>query len=265
MRKNKFLIFAILLVLVTVIYYHINEEFYYRILSKSGESYRLNSKGNFEGRSRIYKKGIKIFDGYFKNGKMEGWSFKYYDNGEIKLKTFYKSDVIDGYKYEYYSNGKLKAKTFMINGNSYAEQAYYSEKGQLSEYWVRDHRNMPNDFLYIKYNSSGNIKQMVGTLLSENLAIRQKNGFEIIEQGNSYKKIEDVYITVANPPKLKSSFKIFVNDKEFDFFNVKTNTLKLTGALKKSGRYVVIGVGTLKDSGKLIKRDTISVTFVKGL
>lgn len=263
MKKNKLLIFAILLVLGATCFFNINEEFYYRILHKTGESYQLNSKGNFEGRCRIYKNGIKIFDGFFKNGKMEGWSFRYYDNGETKLKTFYKNDVVDGYEYEYYSTGKLKSKKFKINGTSYAEEVYYSENGLLSAYLVMDHRNIPNDFMYIKYDYSGRIKQMVGTLLSEKLATRQKNGFEIIEQGNSYKNIDDIYITVANPPKLKSTFKILVNDKEFNFFDVKTNTLKLTGALKKTGRYVVIGVGTLKDNGKLIKSDTISVTFLK--
>ena len=263
MRKNRFLIFAVLSVILVIVLCKINEEFYYNVLNKSGESYRLNSNGNFEGRSRIYRKGIKIFDGYFKDGKMAGWFFKYYDNGEPKLKTFYKNDIVDGYEYEYYPNGKLKAKKFSINGKWYAEQIYYSEKGQLTEYWVRDHRNMPNDFFYINYDRSGIIKQVVGTLLSENLATRHKNGFEILEQGSSYKNVDDLYITVANPPKLKSTFKILVNDKEYNFFNIKTNTLKLKGALKKIGRYVVVAMGTLKDNDKLIKRDTISVTFIK--
>ena len=124
---------------------------------------------------------------------------------------------------------------------------------------------MPNDFFYINYDRSGIIKQAVGTLISENLAARQKNSFEILEQGNSYKNIDDLYITVANPPKLKSTFKILVNDKEYNFFDIKTNTLKLAGALAKTGRYVVVAMGTLKDNGKLIKSDTISVTFIKSM
>ncbi|MCD0489523.1 hypothetical protein LPB86_14875 [Pedobacter sp. MC2016-14] len=264
MRKNKFLTFAVLFALLVTVFFCVNEEFYYKILNRSGESYRLNSKGNFEGRSRVYRKGIKIFDGYFKDGKLEGWSFEYYDNGELKLKSFYKNDFIHGYEYEYYSDGKLKSKKYMIKGKWYADQLYYSEKGELTVYSVSDYRNMPNDFFYIIYSSSGSIKQVLGTLLSENIAICRNNSFKILEQGNSYKNIDDLYITVANPPKLKSTFKILVNKKEYSFTDIKTNTLKLKGAFKKVGKYTVIGMGTLKDNDKLIKRDTISVTFIKG-
>ncbi|WP_052266493.1 toxin-antitoxin system YwqK family antitoxin [Pedobacter kyungheensis] len=234
-------------------------------MSKSGESYKLNSNGNFEGRSRIYRKGIKIFDGYFINGKMDGWSFKYYDNGELERKTSYKDGVINGHEYEYYSNGKLKAEKFSFKGRLYAEQIYYSEKGQPTGYWVRDHRDMPNDFLYINYNNSGTIKQVIGTLLSEEFAVRKNDGFEILRQGNSYKNIDDLYITVANPPKLKSTFKILVNSKEYIFSDIKTNTLQLAGAFTKAGKYAIVGIGTLKDNDKLIKRDTISVTIIKSI
>ncbi|WP_420318458.1 toxin-antitoxin system YwqK family antitoxin [Ekhidna sp.] len=44
------------------------------------------------------------------NGKREGASKKYYENGKLYAATSYKNDKLDGIRKIYYSNGKLKAK-----------------------------------------------------------------------------------------------------------------------------------------------------------
>ncbi|MEE1943829.1 hypothetical protein VRU48_01840 [Pedobacter sp. KR3-3] len=260
--KKIFLIIGLVTLLLVIIFLVINEGYYYRLLNKSGEIYKINSKGNFEGKSRIYKDGRKIFDGYFNNGKLEGLAHTYYDNGNIKSKTFYKNGIIEGFEYKYYQNGKVSFKGLWKNGIWYGSQLYFSETGKLNEYWVRDFRSMPNDFFYIFYNN-GKIRKILGTVVSGNLAIYNKDIPIVLQNRHAYKDIEDLYVTVACPPHLKTSVRVQVNNKTYDIDSLTTNTLKASKAFEKPGKYLIKVFGILKDKDRVLKADTVTLDISK--
>ena len=71
------------------------------------------------------------FAAVFGDGKKEGPYEYYYENGQLKRKTFFINDKIDGPYEEYYNNGQLKIKTAFKQGKYHGALEMYFKDGQL--------------------------------------------------------------------------------------------------------------------------------------
>ena len=62
--------------------------------------------------------------GSFKNGKKEGYWYKYWDNGQLSSKTHWKNNEMDGSSVYYYKSGDLQTKIFYKNGKKEGTYIY---------------------------------------------------------------------------------------------------------------------------------------------
>ena len=76
---------------------------------------------------------------FLKNGKLEGESKIFYDNGVLKTRENYKNGKLDGTKTNYYENGKTKEVSFWIKGEKNGEYKSYFKNGDIKG--VLNYRN----------------------------------------------------------------------------------------------------------------------------
>lgn len=88
------------------------------------------------------REGEKIYYAYYsidkpkgiinyKNGKLDGKSIRYYDNGIIYYEQNYKEGELEGYERFYHYNGQLKQEGKFVQGKASGEFKLYSETGEL--------------------------------------------------------------------------------------------------------------------------------------
>jgi antitoxin component YwqK of YwqJK toxin-antitoxin module len=266
MGKYKLLYIAILA--FTLALFFLNKrsllEAYYVIFNKSGELYSINDSGNFDGKAKVYIEGNKTFEGNFKNGRLDGWVLNYYNDGTVKSKYFYVNGKIDKTEYRYHANGKKSFKGTWRNGIWYGNQYYYNENGNLITFDVRD---MDNGFYYSSYGADSKVEKIYGYMISDKLYIKDRlsDSIKILRPGHQYQNIDDLYITVANPPNLKSTFNIYISgSKPIKINGLHATTIKVKQAFKKNGRYDICIYGELRDmENTMIKRDTVCTIISK--
>ena len=67
----------------------------------------------------------------YKNGKLDGKSIAYFDNGIIYFEQNYKEGKLDGYERFYHLNGQLKQEGKFIQNKATGEFKLYNENGKL--------------------------------------------------------------------------------------------------------------------------------------
>ncbi|RVU89724.1 hypothetical protein EH230_13180 [Flavobacterium columnare] len=203
MEKNRkriifILIFAILLVIFYILFLQEKKNTYLlKEFDKQGKligtnEYILkNGDTIFQGKFINYNnQGIKIAEGNFTNGDIQGKCKYYYDNGKLKSIHYRKSSKITLESKEYYYNGKEKRYT-------------------LYDYGLFDDYGKPTFSILFKEN--GKIKNIQGKSIIEiyQLKLLNKDFFKIKE--NQYLKVGDTLIhkyLIANIPNAKRSIKI---------------------------------------------------------
>jgi hypothetical protein len=236
---------------------------YIKTFKKTTSLLPSDKDGKVNGEALSFKDGQLVYKGTLKNGKRDGWLLSFYDNGEIKTKTFYKSDKEDGDEIEYYPNGVIKFQATLKSGIQYGNYYYYSEKGVLKAYHALD--ILGKKFNLIWLDSSGKVIKHQGYVTS-NRVFSEVNGQSIIlsESNTLQNDIKDLYITVAQPTFLGLSLAISVNGKDIKNYEVKNSTIHIPDLFKKSGTYRINVSGRLTGSKVDFKQsDAFEITLRK--
>ena len=111
--------------------------------------------GNEMEYSTFYQNGNVKQKSFVMGGTLNGDAFEYYPSGELKYKSFFKDGKKEGESLSYYENGKLKKKILYKNGVRNGEAAEYYESGIIKQkaYFINDKLEKEN--LY--YDEKGNL------------------------------------------------------------------------------------------------------------
>ena len=93
---------------------------------RKGIGYEKGASEPFTG-VLVSRNQNKIIDGifFYRNGRLNGDWYEYYENGQLYLTGNYVNDKIEGKSFEYYLNGKLKDERFYKNGIIINSMEYY--------------------------------------------------------------------------------------------------------------------------------------------
>lgn len=64
----------------------------------------------------------------------------------------------------------------------------------------------------------------------------EQDSLQILEYEKKYKKIKDLYLTVADPPDLTLILEIRINGSMYSF-KIENNTVRLRDVFKNKGKY----------------------------
>jgi antitoxin component YwqK of YwqJK toxin-antitoxin module len=213
--------------------------------------------------TNYYTNGVIMKRGYYKNNKIDGIEFTYYDNGKIKCKETFRNGMDDGTKISYYQNGQIEQILSRKNNKDEGMEYAYYEDGHLKykRNWVDD--NPYGDFFYYyknkavqiyhtydisgekfylcRYDSLGMVLKNEGDVFSSRTYTVDNDSTKVLLNGNSYKSLKDLYITVANPPQYTPEIRICINKtlcKKLIFPN--HNTILVKNAFVSEGTYVIV-------------------------
>jgi antitoxin component YwqK of YwqJK toxin-antitoxin module len=101
--------------------------------NKFSLSGNIVSKENDSLLIRYYGNGISQSVSHLKDGKLNGYSYEYDENGNLKQKTHHLNGRYDGDLFLYYKNGNIKFHSRFKEGNMFDERMYYDENGKPIE------------------------------------------------------------------------------------------------------------------------------------
>jgi len=148
------------------------EKIYY---IEGGLAYSVNYiEGKRDGKLVWFdKKGRKIAQMFYKNGKLEGVETAYFENGAIKHTVEYVDDMKEGPQKEYFSNGQLALevpykhnkkeglqKEYTIDGKLYSEVLYKNNYKEGVQKWYDKSGNVVKTELF-KMDRPVNVMQKV--------------------------------------------------------------------------------------------------------
>jgi antitoxin component YwqK of YwqJK toxin-antitoxin module len=117
----------------------------------------MYKNGKPDGVSKWYHDNGKIFfKTFYKNGKPDGVQKGYYSDGGIRYKFQYKDGKQDGYVYHYYQSGKLMGKVLYKNGSVQGKALAYHENGAIMA--VSSYVNGKQDGASIIYHKNGQVE-----------------------------------------------------------------------------------------------------------
>ena len=260
--------------LLTLTSYFFFNNFYYvsylRLFKKDGFIKIVTDKLNNNSQTIHYKKGKIDYMANYKNNLKEGWSSTYYGNGLINLKRYYINNIADGPEYRYFSNGKLDYKANNFQNHFYGSFYLYSENVFLKAYATFDIKG--NTFCRWDYDKNGNLVNMDGLIVSYNFfsknikndSILVFNGDYMKETDNVQSNFNDLYITVAIPPKTNLISKIQINGVEYKDLPIKNNTIVLKNLFIIKGKYdLLVQVRLNNQDGKNLNGMNIERTIYK--
>jgi hypothetical protein len=67
----------------------------------------------------------------YKNGKLNGESCEYYENGQLMNKKNYKDGELDGEQTTHYENGQVRIKSNFKDGKDEGKKLFYDEYGSI--------------------------------------------------------------------------------------------------------------------------------------
>jgi hypothetical protein len=216
------------------------EVIYIKLFKKTLSIVHKNAQGKLDGEAIFYKNGNKATEANFVSGLKNGWALTYYKSGHIQNKIFYKDDKEDGKEYEYYENGNLHYEGIWIKGKRFGSLFYYDETGGISIYHAYD--ILGHKFNAIWFDQSGNVTNDQGHFVSGRIYSfnSENNSLTLLNYKKSYTNINDLYITVATPPKLYLSIFITVNGIELKGLSIINNTVKISNIFNKNGTFNIV-------------------------
>ncbi len=99
-----------------------------------GKWYLINKKKPYSGPFiNYYLSGDKYEEGTFKDGKLDGLRWMYFDNGNLKMERLYSNGIENGPGKDYYQDGTLKQQGEFANGMEVGRWKMYYPNGQLKQ------------------------------------------------------------------------------------------------------------------------------------
>ncbi len=90
--------------------------------------------GSYEGETLYFRKGVKTYEANYKGGQLEGWEYRYYDNGTMSSKIFYKhGKPMDATKW--YDNGEKSTMTKFAEDGSKTHYSWSKKPHALDLYY----------------------------------------------------------------------------------------------------------------------------------
>ena len=215
-------------------------------------------KGKLDGIEFAYYDAGKIKSKEsFKDGKREGPKITYYKNGQIEQSLFRKNDKDEGTEHAYYENGKVKYKRNWVNDKLYGDQYFYYENGKVKIYHTYD--ILGEKFYLSHYDESGKRSQSDGYEFSSNIYSKSigNDSSIVLENNKKYTGIQDLYVTLANPPHAYTpAIKVVINNKLFkNIAFIGNNTAKIVNAFPKKGKYHIVLDGAFLDKSNMVIGD----------
>lgn len=215
-----------------------------------------NKQGKLDGESVAYLNGKVNIKGEFKNGLREGSLTYYYPNGAVKSKGVYINDKIEGELLNYFENGTLRYKGFYKKGKLYGDEYFYYPNKNIDAFHSYD--VLQNKFNIIRYSNKDSIIKVQGGVFSRNIYTINSDGANIVlKDSQSYKDIDDLYVTVSTPSNLNISFFVKMNDVVVEDITIKDNTLKIPHALLSKGIYNIMIGGKISDKKSKVIEQTV--------
>jgi len=89
-------------------------------------------KGKKEGRWKSYfhSNGKKMYDENYKNGKLDGLSYEWYENGQKSYEGTFTNGELDGLSTSWYENGQKKYEDNYKNGKGVGFSTSWYENGK---------------------------------------------------------------------------------------------------------------------------------------
>ena len=131
-------------------------QFYANNKLKNITNYNENSE--LHGVYKIYHKegGYLYEEGNYKNGKLEGKVYYYYDNGKVKKEIPFVNGKRNGTVTKYYKNGNIQYIEHYKNGIICCEAKDFYDNGQLKI--ATNYKNGKLDSSYVFYYENGDLK-----------------------------------------------------------------------------------------------------------
>jgi antitoxin component YwqK of YwqJK toxin-antitoxin module len=209
-----------------------------------------------------YNKGKIKSKESFKNGKFEGPKITYYPNGQIEQRLFRKNNKDEGMENSYYEGGHLKYTRNWVNDNPYGDFYYYYENKTAKIYHSYD--ILGDKFYLCEYDQSGKVLKSDGYVFSPHTYTVDEDSTKVLLNGNTYKSIKDLYITVANPPQYTPEILIIINKKKCqDLIFPNHNTVLVKNAFIDKGVYNITIDGIFVGKSGTTDRTTGNLRIIK--
>jgi uncharacterized protein len=86
--------------------------------------------------------------------KYENW----YENGQLRFQGFYRNGKLEGERKSWYENGQLQSQEFYRDGKEEGERKYWHEDGQI---WIHDfYRDGEREGKRKLWNENGHIREL---------------------------------------------------------------------------------------------------------
>lgn len=268
MRFTKFRLQLWEIVLIAIVFLECNGSHQTRriVFNDTSEIIHYNGAGRYDGEVIGYVKGKKSFIISFKNGLRHGFTRTYFEDGRLKNETPYLNNKKNGLEREYYDNGSLNYNTDWRDGTRVGSSEHYSESGFLMNYDAFDVQGPDTSRLdivyYAEYDSIGRVLKQAGSVFGENIYSKHYKNQKVVilEDGQHYEDINDLYLTLATPPNFYADIDIIINKARLRRSHLTSHTLKVQGAFPGPGDYSITITGELKNSlRKAIRRDTTTL------
>lgn len=291
MKKKISLILFAVIVIICFLYWQNIQVFYWKIFHKSGEVYRLNDNDKLDGEVYSYEAGQLVYKAEYNDGVLNGkasWYYLngnpkaevtfynglkaglervYYENGRLESKAFFKKNKLNGWESVYRENGSINYKSHWADNEHCGSFYRYAEGGQINLYYASGIDNDPevaNMFYHSEYVNNKPVK-VIGNSFSSNVYSRGSDGSPmILRNDSSYKDIDDLFISVATPPYVKSSLTVRLNNVVSHYNGLKANTVRVPNAISKAQNYTLKVFGKLTDKNeKIVRVDSLEIHISK--
>jgi hypothetical protein len=212
--------------------------------------------GKIDGVAYTYYPDKKIEDQTtYKEGKFDGSKTRYFENGKVENKSFRKNDKVEGAEHGYYEDGILKYSRYWVNNNPYGDLYYYYDRLNEKVKFYHAYDVLGNKFYLNRYDAS----RSEGYVFSNNIYSKENDSSIVLKDNNKYRFINDLFITVANPPHATTEIRVVINGKLCKNLMLvdNNNTVKISNAFLSKGIYNIVIDGVFLDS---LKRITNSLT-----
>lgn len=105
------------------------------------------------------KKGYKLADMFYKNGKLEGLEKSYYKSGVVKHKVMYINDMKEGKQEEFFDDGTLASSVTYKHNKKEGMQKEYTTSGKL--YTQVFYKNNYKEGTQKWYDAKGNVTSSI--------------------------------------------------------------------------------------------------------
>jgi len=268
--KKPLLFFLIVFVVIILFVSFISRDYLYKgyvqLFHKTTIIAHYNSQRQLDGEYIAYINGRVYCKAYFKDGLREGWCVRYDDTTwKKKNEIFYKQGKPDGIENAYYKSGNLDYTTQWKNGKNYQSEYHYLDNGTLANYNAFDQsKNTDNCYCYVMYDKAGKFHQILGDVFSSFIYSMCNDSIVELTNSSKYRCVNDLYISVATPPKLIEEISVFVNNKSYDSFKIKGNAIFIPDVFTHAGAYQISIIANLRiQNRKIIKADTLKTTIIK--